>query len=145
MSTPRQRPFPVSNFLVEIDGITVGGVAEVTPPGGEAAVIWYRSGSDPADKQRAMRGSLSTDSILLRRAFNGDRSLYEWWQLVRIGESGARRSMNIVVLDDEANEVARWNVSGAFPRSHRVDRLEATAERILMETVEIVYEDYVLA
>jgi phage tail-like protein len=145
MSTPRQRPIPVSHFYVDIDGITVEGVAEVTPPGGEAAVIWYRYGGDSAGKQHAMRGALSTDPILLRRAFQGDKSLYEWWQLVRIGDPGARRSMTIVVLDDQANEVARWNVVGAFPRSHRVDRLDATAASILMETVEIVYEDYVLA
>lgn len=145
MSTPRQLLISVSNFLVEIDGIAVGGLAEVTPPGGEAAVIWYRNGGDQAGKRRAMRGAISTDSILLRRAFDGDRSLYEWWQLVRNGDPSARCSMSIVVLDDQAHEVARWNVVGAFPRSHRIDHLEANAERILMETVEIVYDDYVLA
>jgi phage tail-like protein len=130
MSTPSQRPIPVSNFLVEIDGTAVGGVAEVTPPGGEAAVIWYRSGSDPAGKQHPMRGTLSTDPILLRRTFDGHRNLYEWWHLVRNGDPEARRSMNIVLLDDQANEIARWNVVGAFPRSHRVDHLQAIGDSI---------------
>jgi phage tail-like protein len=142
MAIARTDPYPRSNFRVEIDGLAVDAFMDVTPPGGSATVFEYRDGSDVGGLSRPMRGSLSVDKLTRRRGYDGRLELYEWWNAVRQGEPTARRNMSIVLVDEQAQEVTRWNVRGAFPSSHRFERLEAASSLPVVEVVEIVYANY---
>jgi phage tail-like protein len=142
MATSRTDPHPRSHFRVEIDGLVTTAFTDVTPPGGSAAVIEYREGSDVLGSSRPMRGNVTLDKLTLRRGYDGQSELYLWWSLVRQGNPAARRNMSIVLIDEQGNEVTRWNVLGAFPSSHRFERLEAMSSLPVIEVVEIVYANY---
>ena len=143
MAPARLTPHGRSNFRLEIDGLQLAGFAEVTPPGGAASIVYYREGSDRA-VARPMRGNLSFDTVTLRRGFDGNAALYEWWQQVRNGDPGARRTVSITLLDQAGQDVARWQLGGAFPTSHRFESLDAMSSEPVIEIVELVYENYEL-
>jgi phage tail-like protein len=142
MATLRTDPYPRSSFRVEIDGLTTAAFTDVTPPGASAAVVLYRAGSDPLGQSRPMRGNVSVDRLTLRRGFDGNHELYLWWSEVRQGKPTARRNLSIVLLDEQGQEVARWNVRGAFPASHRFEHLDAASSAPVIEIVDVVYDDY---
>lgn len=144
MATARTDPYPRSSFRVEIDGLAVDAFTDVTPPGGSVAVFEYRDGTDVVGLSRPMRGNLSVDKLTLRRGYDGRLELYQWWNEVRQGNPAARRSMSIVLVDEQGQEVTRWNVLGAFPSSHRFERLEAASSSPVIEVLEIVYSNYEL-
>jgi len=141
MATARTDPYPRSSFLVEIDGIVGTAFLDVTPPGGSASVVEYRAGTDVA-LSRPMRGNLSVDKLTFRRGYDGHLELYQWWNEVRQGNPAARRNLSIVLLDEQGQEVTRWNVLGAFPSSHRFERLDAMSSSPVIEIIEIVYSNY---
>jgi phage tail-like protein len=138
--TQRRDPYQRANFIVIIDGEQLGA-AFVTPPGGQASIVYYRDGADPT-VARPMRGKVTNDVVTLRRGYNGDATLYEWWQQVRNGSTSARRMVSIILLDDERNEVTRWLLNGAYPSSHRFEALDADSSEPVVEVVELVYSDY---
>jgi phage tail-like protein len=54
--------------------------------------------------------------------------------------SDARRSMSVVLLDDEGQEFARWNFFEAWPCRYTPPDLDAMDNGVALETFEIVYE-----
>jgi phage tail-like protein len=138
----RTDPYSRSSFIVQVNGETIDA-AYVTPPGGEAAIVYYRSGSDPS-ASRPMRGGVSHDIVTIRRGYSGNTELYQWWQEVRLGIAGARRNVIISLLDETRKEVARWRLQDAFPSSHRFEPLDATSSEPVVEVIELVYSDYEL-
>ena len=122
--------------------MTIDAFTDVTPPGGSAAVFEYRDGTDMGGQGRPMRGNVSVDELTLRRGYDGRLDLYQWWNEVRQGNPAARRNLSIVLLDEQGQDVTRWIVQGAFPSSHRFERLEATSSAPVIEVLEIVYANY---
>ncbi len=127
--------------MVEIDGIVTAAFSDVTPPGGSVSVVEYRSGTDNG-AGRPMRGNLSVDRLTFRRGFDGGLELYQWWNEVREGNPSARRTLSMVLLDEQGQPVTRWTVLGAFPSSHRFERLDAMSSLPVIEVIEIVYSSY---
>ena len=80
MAIAHDFPYLRSNFNVEIDGIpNVNPVIEVIPPGGHAEIVLYRDGRSP-DRFRPLRGIVTLEPVTLRRGFNGQLDLFQWWQ-----------------------------------------------------------------
>ena len=133
-----------SGFTVEVDNIpALTNVLTVSPPGGHAAIIYYRSGGDPSN-YRPMRGNVSLYPVTMQRGFNGQLELFDWWQQVRAGSPAARRNVRIDLLDETRQPVLRWLLRNAFPSIHRFSTLDANSNELLVEEVELVYEDYTL-
>ena len=48
--------------------------------------------------------------------------------------------MAVIVLDDEANPVTRWEFSQAWPTKYDAPDLNATGNEVAIETLEIAHE-----
>lgn len=146
MPAPRERPHANSNFVVEFgsgasrSGRT--GFAEVIfppfaiaerPPGRRAAAA--ATGAAPA-------GEAALQRLVLRRGVTGALDLYEWWDQARRGKAAPRRVMNVKLLaEDHATVVWTWRFRNVRPVSLSYSPLRGVEGGILMETIELSFDD----
>jgi phage tail-like protein len=143
----RDRPHGNSNFLVEFgsgasrSGRT--GFAEVVfapfaiaerPPGRRATAA--------APAMVASTSEATAQRVVLRRGVTGALDLYAWWDQARRGKAPARRTMNVKLLaDDRATVVWTWRFRNVTPVSLSYSPLRGIDGGILMETIELAYDD----
>ena len=122
MAVQRDNPYPNHNFEVSIVGVADDnlGFSEVELPSGEIEVIEYREGRDAATV-RKLPGLVKYPNVTLKRGVNGYLELYNWWKSGRDGNV-RRTDVTIKLLDEQRQEVMRWNLSRAWPV-----KLEATS------------------
>lgn len=129
----------VFNFKVEIEGVTVGAFSEVSGLDVEVEVIEYQDGLDKIRRKRP--GQTKYTNLVLKRGKIEDRSLREWFELVRKGVP-ERKTVSVVVLSDDMEEIMRWNLYEAFPCKWKGFKLEGKGNDVMTEEIEITYEYY---
>ena len=148
MAEQRDRPHGNSNFVVEFgsgasrSGRT--GFAEVvfapftiheTPPGRRAAPAVPAPASDAAAPR-----------LILRRGVTGALDLYDWWDQARRGKAPPRRVMSVKLLaEDRATVVWTWRFRNVRPVSLSYSPLRGIEGGVLMETIELAYDDVAMA
>lgn len=135
---PRTDPYGNFNFVVEIDGVTLAGFAEVILPAASAEVIEYREGNEPA-MVRKLPGLVSYGHLVLRRGITDADELYQWWRTVRDG-AVSRRTVTVVLLDEARRPVKRWRFRDAWPVRYQPSALDAQGTSTLIETLEVAHE-----
>ncbi len=136
-SSTRVDPYKNFNFRVEIDGVTVAAFSECSGFGSEVDVIEYREGQDRA--VRKLPGLAKFSGITLKRGVTQSDELEAWHRSILSGQAD-RRNGAIVLLDDQRNEVVRWNFFGAFPRKIEGPELKAHGNEVAIETIELAVE-----
>ena len=145
MARPRRDdPYRNFNFLVEIDGSTAAGFSEADVPEGRIEAIAYREGTDKSSAARLLPGRVEYGPLVLRRGFAGDAQLFEWWSSVADGNPD-RRNVSVVLLDEQRQEVARWNLTRAWPTKWSGPALNAKGNEVAIETLELAHEGIELA
>ena len=136
----RKDPYQNFRFLVEIDGITQAGFREVIIPDSAQDPIEYREGNESITA-RKLPGLIKYGNVTLKWGITDSLDLYNWRKDVEDGKiKDARKNMAVVVLDDEANSVTRWEFSQAWPTRYDAPDLNATGNEIAIETLEIAHE-----
>jgi phage tail-like protein len=135
----RDDPFKGFNFLVEIDGVARAAFSEVSGLESETAVIEYRAGSENANTVRKLPGLTRFGNIVLRRGVTQDADLWSWRKSIVDGEID-RRNGSIVLLDDQRNEVVRWHFRDGWICKWEGPMLNARANEVAIETIEIAHE-----
>ena len=133
----RNDPYKAFNFLVEIDGVVKAAFSEVSGLESETAVIEYRSGGEYLT--RKLPGLTRFANIVLRHGITQDRELWDWRQNIVDGNPDRRNGM-IKLLDDQRNEVVRWNFRNGWPCKWEGPALNAKANEVAIETLEIAHE-----
>lgn len=138
----RDNPYPNHNFEVSIVGIADDnlGFSEVELPSGAIEVIEYREGRDAATV-RKLPGLVTYPNVTLKRGINGYLELYNWWNSARDGDI-RRADVSIRLLDEQRREVMRWNLSRAWPVKLEAGPLNAQANEVAIETLELAYEGF---
>jgi phage tail-like protein len=134
----RDDPYKRFNFVVEIDGIARAAFSEVSGLESETAVVEYRVGSEP-NTVRKLPGLTKFANIVLRRGVTKDDELWNWRKAVVDGNVD-RRNGSIALLDDSRNEVVRWNFRDGWPCKWEGPALNAKANEVAIETLEIAHE-----
>jgi phage tail-like protein len=142
-SAQRHDPYKAFNFRVEIDGIARAAFNEVGGLESETAVIEYRVGGEP-NTVRKLPGLTKYGNIVLRRGITKDADLWNWRQTVVQGNVD-RRNGSIVLLDDDRTEVVRWNFFHGWIARWEGPALNAEANEVAIETIEIAHEGLELA
>jgi phage tail-like protein len=137
-STQRDDPYKGFNFRVEIDGVTVAAFSEVSGLESETAVIEYRTGAE-SNTVRKLPGLTKHANIVLRRGVTQDDELWNWRKTVVDGNV-ERRDGSIVLLDDDRADVLRWNFSQGWISKWTGPDLNAKANEVAIETIEIAHE-----
>jgi phage tail-like protein len=134
----RNDPYSAMNFVVELDGITVAAFRECSGLASELTVIEYRNGSDRGSA-RKLPGMQKYTNITLKRGITGDRQLWDWHKTALDG-SVQRKNGSIVLLDESGQEVVRWNFRQGWPSKYEGPTLNASANEVAIETLEIAHE-----
>ena len=143
---PRYRddPYGSYNFQVIINGISDDGASvkgsftEVSGLEVEVAPIEYRNGSEDITV-RKIPGLKKFSNITLKRGIVADLAFWNW--IVRAMNGDVQRvEGSIVLLDEDREEVMRWNFVRGWPCKWTGPGLNATNNEIAMETLEICHE-----
>jgi phage tail-like protein len=137
--SPRRDPFKNYSFLVEIDGIASSAFKSVSGLAAEAEVIEYREGSDPVSSSRKLPGRVEYPNVRLSRGLTTSRDLWDWWRTVVDG-SLERRNVSITLLDDTRTPVLRWLLRNAWIAKFEAPDLDASANEVAIETIELAHE-----
>ena len=133
----RVDPYKNFNFRVEIDGIQSAGFSEVTGLSSEVECIEYREGGDLT--VRKLAGLRKYSNIVLKRGVTKSADLQTWHQNVLNGVTD-RRNGAVILLDEERNEVVRWNFFNAFPRKWDGPHLKGDGNEVAIESLELCVE-----
>jgi phage tail-like protein len=139
----RHDPYKAFNFRVEIDGVARAAFREVGGLESETAVIEYRVGGEPTTV-RKLPGLTKYANIVLRRGITQDAELWNWRQTVVQGNVD-RRNGSVILLDDDGTEVLRWNFFHGWIAKWEGPALNAQANEVAIETIEIAHEGLELA
>ena len=88
---------------------------------------------------RKLPGLTTYANIVLKRGLTRDLSLWNWRQSVVNGQTD-RRSGTIVLLDESRKQVLRWRFAEGWPVKWEGPALNAQANEIAIETLEIAHE-----
>jgi phage tail-like protein len=137
----RKDPYRNFRFKVEIDGIIQAGFSEVTIPDASSDVVDYREGTD-APTNRKLPGQLKYGNVSLKWGITDSMELYEKWRKpVEEGKmKDARKSIAIILMNEEGNPAARWELVNAWPIKYKAPDMSAKSNDVAIETLEIVHE-----
>ena len=140
-TTPKFDPYGNFSFLLEIDGITSAGFSECTGTSAEITPIEYREGNESLTP-RKLAGLFKVSNIVLKRGITDDLDLFNWFNAGATGDLDRKQAIpvSIVLLDEQRNEAARWNLLNAWPCKYVAADLKANANEIAIESVELCHE-----
>jgi phage tail-like protein len=140
----RADPYAVFNFEVVIQGISDDGKAvkgafsEVTGLDMEITPIDYRTGPEDI-VVRKLPGLKKFPNIVLKRGIIGDPALWNWILLGANGQTD-RKQGSVILLNENHEEVMRWNFQRAWPSKYTGPQLGATKSEVALESLELAHE-----
>jgi phage tail-like protein len=134
----RRDPYRAYNFLVEIDGITRAGFSECAGLEVGTDPIDYREGSE-GHTVRKLPGLARYANISLKRGVTDDVELWQWCKKA-IDGTIERKNGSIILLDDAGTEKLRWNFREGWPTKWTGPSLDASANEVAIETLDIAHE-----
>ena len=131
-------------FRVEIDGISPMGFREIEGVSANFEVEDVREGNDIASISRTAPGVVRYGPLVLRRhavsGNTGNRDLWIWIRAVIDGEDNVKKNVSIVDMDRKGNDKLRFNLSGVWPSSWHLGKLESHSGEPLIEEMVLQYE-----
>ena len=138
--TNRIDPYKNFRFRVEIDGIQTAAFSEATIPDSSTDPIEYREGTD-APHQRKLSGLNKYGNVTLKRGLTDSMEINNWKkQVEQSGATKARKSISLILIDEEGKDKARWNIFHAWPIKYSPSGFSAKGAEVMIETLEIVHE-----
>lgn len=136
----RNDPYRNFRFKVEIDGIKTASFAEATIPDTTTDSVDYREGTD-LPYQRKLSGLTKYGNITLKKGLTDSMDLYTWRKQVEdSGAIKARKSISLVLVDEEGNDKSRWDIIEAWPTKYTPAGLDAKGNAVVIESFELVHE-----
>ena len=139
----RKDPYRGFNFRVEIDNITVGAFSDVSGLSSDGDIVEYREGTDRQLHVRKLMGLRKFSNITLKRGYTDNRELWNWRNNI-VNGTPDRRNGAIVLMDEERNDMLRWEFEGGW--IHKIDgpTFNAKGNDVTIESLEIVIESLAL-
>lgn len=136
----RTDPYRNFRFRVVIDGIQTAAFADVTIPDTSSDAVDYREGTD-APQSRKLSGQTKFGNVTLKKGLSDSMDLYNWRKAIQQkGALNNRKSLSIILVDEEGNDKAQWDIVEAWPTKYDVSPLSAKGNEVSIETLELVHE-----
>jgi phage tail-like protein len=131
------------SFGLELDGITIKAISEVTGLKMEHDVIELKQNTPKGQYVlKALPGRRKRATITLTRPLDGTQSFDKWLKSVLQGDmKSARTTASICLYDFEGNLLKRYKLSNAWPSSLEISSLKAGDTSVLTEKLVITAED----
>lgn len=138
LSFTRHDPYVGYNFLVEVNGLVVGGFREVQGLSAEIKVTELAEGGENGFIHH-LPGETRYPNLVLSRGLTDIDALWAWFDEVSRGII-KRRNITILLLDLERNPAMWWEVSDALPVKWRGPQLSAVGgTEVAIEALELVH------
>ena len=125
-------------FVVSIEGMEVGAFTKVEGLTVQVEPIEYQHSDDITPRKRM--GRIKVENVRLVKGYVATDVLYKWCEDAMKGDV-SRKSMSIVLLgDDRASEVARYNLFEVWPTKWSGFKLDGKGQGALVEEIELVVE-----
>jgi len=135
----RVDPYRGYNFKVEIDGISRNGFRECSGLDATSDPIDYREGTQKTYSPLKLPGQTKYSNIVLKWGITDDHALWEWRKKTIDGKT-ERKNGSIVLMNEDGEEKVRWNFVEGWPTKWVAPSMNATANEVAIETLEIVHE-----
>lgn len=131
-------PYLSFNFLVEMEGLLVGGFSEVTGLQAELELHEYREGGVNGYVHRLAGPVRYPSNLVLKRGMTDNQELWLWHRAVREGII-ARRNLTVILLDAVREPVRHWHLERAYPVRWIGPELRGDANTVAIETLELAH------
>ncbi|MGA7671538.1 MAG: phage tail protein [Nitrolancea sp.] len=140
----KEDPLVSAWFGIEFQGQVAGAFRECTGLGSENEVVEYKaSGPKGEFVIKKVPGRMKWNNITLKRGITDAMDMWTWRKLVEDGKiDDARKNGSIVMFNQEASEIARWNFVNAWPSKITGPAANATNNEVGIEELEITHEGY---
>jgi phage tail-like protein len=145
----REDPYAAYNFLVIVTNVSDDGVAvsgSFTEASGldvELPVIEYRTGSEDVTVRKLVGLKKFPSALTFKRGVTGHVGFWNWVKEALDGRV-RRTAGSIVMLDENRQEVMRWNFNRAWPTKYTGPSFNATKNEIAMETLVLAVESLLI-
>lgn len=133
----RLDPYAAFNFLVEIEGILVGGFSECSGLVVETEFFDYREGGENGFVHRFV-GPTKYPPLILKHGMTLIDGLWGWHQDIA-NLKVQRRNGTIYLLDKQRIPVMWWDFKEALPVKWTGPELRAQASAVAFESVELAH------
>lgn len=138
MPGDRIDPYRNFRFRVEVEGLEQAGFSEVSGFEATFDVVEYREGNEVITP-RKLPGLIKYGNITLKWGTTESMELYEWLQECAEGTI-ERKTITIIALDEEGEDVATWQVIEAWPVKYTAPTFNGTGNEVALELIEFAHE-----
>lgn len=138
----RYDPLLAFNFLIEVDGLVVGGCSEISGLNSEIEVQEVREGGLNGFVHLLPGRAQRPAALTLRHGLTTNDTLWQWHQELRHGKI-ERKSGAVHLLDNQRNTVVWWEFQGALPVKWSGPELRADNANVAFASVELVHQGLV--
>ena len=133
----RKDPYLSFRFLVEIQGLIVGGFSEVSGLQAETEIEEIREGG-VNDYVHKLPKITKYPNITLKRGITDCDVLWNWHQDVVNGKF-KQTTVRVILMDSEGNEKWQWEFYDAYPVKWLGPDLKADSSTVAVETLELAH------
>lgn len=140
-----------AQFLVEIDGVASAAFQSASELSAEVAEVQqWEGGAVIANKSP---GRVTMTDLTLERGATADKALFLWFStVVQLTAAGVgspafglpdplyKRNLDIVQLDRDGIELARWLIAGAWPKKFMAGAWDNTVDENVIESVVLAFD-----
>lgn len=137
VSGRRLDPHLACHFVIEIEGVLVGGFSDCTGLQVETETVEYREGGLNEYMHR-FAGPTRHPPLVLKRGMSPIDGLWSWHQDVVEGRI-KRRNGTIFLLNTEMLPMRSWNIQDALPVKWSGPELHASSTAVAFEAVELAH------
>ena len=133
-----QDPYVGYRFMVDIQGILVGGFQEVSGLSVEMATEDYQEGGTN-DFVYKLPKTVKHGDIVLKKGLLDLNLLRDWYEGIAGGGHVVRKSGSIRVLDSKKNSLYSWDFYDAYPIKWEIGGLNAGTAGIIAESITLAH------
>lgn len=137
----RTDPYFGHRFRVEVDGLLIGGFSEVTGLQAEIDTEEYQEGGVNNHVHRLPKG-MKFPNLVLKRGLTDSTDLWKWHEASgsdRWSKKLPRRTLRIILLNNEGEEKISWRCLDAYPVKWSSSDLKGDANTVALESLELVH------
>lgn len=138
MAGERNDPYRKFRYRVEVEGIQQAGFSEVSGFDASLDVVEYREGTDVITP-RKLPGLAKYGNITLKWGVTDSMDLYDWISECIQG-TVTRKTVTIIAINEEGEDVATWMVNEAWPCRYTAPDFDASASEVAIENLELAHE-----
>jgi phage tail-like protein len=137
----RVDPYFAFNFVIEVQGLVVGGFREVRGLESSVEVREYAEGGLNGYLHK-IPGETRYPNLVLSRGLTDIDSLWSWYDDVSHGAI-VRRNLTIMLLCGQRLPVMWWDILSALPVKWTGPTFDGSRSDVAVETVELVHQGIV--